>query len=118
MSVIFITLASIFFLVAMMFTVEHANVISISEKPLNTHDKSTARKYFYIVVVSVTLAIIFGVSDSLLRSIPLGKYLLSPVPILMAMSMIDAWLLSYIEPSERKTEVMRRKNFRNALPKE
>ncbi len=104
-----------FFVVAMIFAIEHANVVSISEKPLNTHDRDTAEKYFYIAAVCLLFCLICGLVDvTFISRISLAEYFSKPAPVLMAMFITDAWLLSYIDPSDRKMEVIRRKNFRNA----
>lgn len=108
-------LMGVAYILAVLFASEHADILSISERPLNAHDKNTARRYLVFALVTIFIGVVLSIVHALIRGDMLDEYFSRLISIIVLSGIPFVWIVSYLIPSKRKKEVTRRKKFRNTL---
>lgn len=104
------------FIVAVIFTAEHADIIAKSEKPQSAHTKRTAKRYLMIAFFAGLTMTVCIFLRALLRGQSILDYFALPVLVYKIFFLPGIWLLSYFFPSKRKRLLKERHRNPNASP--
>ena len=102
MATILLVLATLCVIVAVVCTVEHADIIARAARPLHPVIKRSAKKYIKVGATAGLIGTLLTLLRALLQGHPLAEYFALPVLLYKIFFIPGLWLISYVFRSKKK----------------